>query len=163
LKSHGVAPEDVTLEITESSVVDAAGNTLAALRQLRDFGLHIAIDDFGTGYSSLSSLRHMPADIVKIDRSFVSGLGGQDSDEAIVRAVLAMAHATDRIVVAEGVETEQQATRLVELGCDQVQGFLFSPPVPAIDFDPRRHFHVPRIPQQRMSQPARDNRPQQPR
>jgi diguanylate cyclase (GGDEF)-like protein/PAS domain S-box-containing protein len=163
LQSHGVAPEDITLEITESSVVDAAGTVLPALRQLRESGLHIAIDDFGTGYSSLSSLRNMPADIVKIDRSFVSGLGGQDRDEAIVRAVLAMAHATDRIVVAEGVETKQQASRLVELGCDQVQGFLFSPPVAAIDFDPGRRFHVPRIPTQRIGQPTRDNSPQPPR
>jgi len=153
LKTHGVDPDDVTLEVTESSVMDAVGNTLSVLRELRDGGLHIAIDDFGTGYSSLSSLRHMPADIVKIDRSFVSGLGGQDSDEAIVRAVLAMAHATDRIVVAEGVETAQQAARLLELGCDHVQGFLFSPPVPAMDFDPRRRFTVPGVPQSRMSQP----------
>ncbi len=153
LKTHGVAPADVTLEVTESSVVDAVGNTLNVLRELRDSGLHIAIDDFGTGYSSLSSLRHMPADIVKIDRSFVSGLGGQDSDEAIVRAVLAMAHATDRIVVAEGVETQQQAARLTELGCDQVQGFLFSPPVPAMDFDPLRRFPMPGSPQARIGQP----------
>ncbi len=162
LKTHGVAPADVTLEVTESSVVDAVGHTLNVLRELRDSGLHIAIDDFGTGYSSLSSLRHMPADIVKIDRSFVSGLGGQDSDEAIVRAVLAMAHATDRIVVAEGVETEQQAARLLELGCDQVQGFLFSPPVPAMDFDPQHRFPLPSSLPPRVGQP-RDGQPDRPR
>jgi len=107
-------------------------------------------------------LRHMPADIVKIDRSFVSGLGGQDSDEAIVRAVLAMAHATDRIVVAEGVETEQQAARLLELGCDQVQGFLFSPPVPAMDFDPQHRFPLPSSLPPRVGQP-RDGQPDRPR
>lgn len=140
LATHQVAAEDVTLEVTETSVMDASGPTLAVLRSLRETGLHVAIDDFGTGYSSLSSLRHLPADIIKIDRSFVSGLGGPSDDDAIVRGVLAMAHDTGRIVVAEGVETVQQARHLEALGCDRVQGFLYSRPVPPIDFDPDRRF-----------------------
>lgn len=140
LQVHKVAAEHLVLEVTESTVVDASGPTLQLLTTLREAGVHIAIDDFGTGYSSLASLRDLPADVVKIDRSFVSGLGVDSGDEAIVRAVLAMAHATDRIVVAEGVETRQQAQRLAQLNCDRVQGFWFSGPVPPIDFVPTRTF-----------------------
>ncbi len=142
LQVHGVPSDLLVLEVTESTVVDAAGPTLDVLRQLRQAGVHVAIDDFGTGYSSLSSLRDLPADIVKIDRSFVSGLGSDSGDEAIVRAVLAMAHATDRVVVAEGVETPTQAQRLIELNCDRVQGYWFSRPLAPIDFDPARHFAI---------------------
>jgi diguanylate cyclase (GGDEF)-like protein len=142
LQIHGVPADLLVLEVTESTVVDATGPTLEVLRQLRDSGVHVAIDDFGTGYSSLSSLRDLPADIVKIDRSFVAGLASDSGDEAIVRAVLAMAHATDRVVVAEGVETLVQAQRLAELNCDLVQGYWFSRPLAPIDFNPTRHYEV---------------------
>jgi Amt family ammonium transporter len=110
--------------------------------------VHVAIDDFGTGYSSLSSLRDLPADIIKIDRSFVAGLTTEDDSEAIVRAVLAMAHATGRTVVAEGVETVEQAHRLRALSCDRLQGYLFSKPLMPIDFDPNRHYALPPVSQQ---------------
>ncbi len=142
LQIHQVPPHRLVLEVTESTVVDAAGPTLDVLHSLRATGVHVAIDDFGTGYSSLASLRDLPADIVKIDRSFVSGLCVDEGDEAIVRAVLAMAHATSRAVVAEGVETAEQAQRLVELNCDRVQGYYFSRPLPPIDFDPGRVFTI---------------------
>lgn len=147
LQVHGVPSDLLVLEVTESTVVDATGPTLAVLREIRQTGVHVAIDDFGTGYSSLSSLRELPADIVKIDRSFVSGICSDAGDEAIVRAVLAMAHATDRVVVAEGVETREQAQRLSELHCDLVQGYWFSRPVAPSEFDPvgsyRQHLASP--------------------
>jgi diguanylate cyclase (GGDEF)-like protein/PAS domain S-box-containing protein len=138
LQVHNVPAERLVLEVTESTVVDASGPTLAVLHQLRASGVHVAIDDFGTGYSSLASLRDLPADIVKVDRSFVSGLGVDSGDEAIVRAVLAMAHATGRVVVAEGVETSEQAGHLAGFHCDRVQGYWFSPPVPPLDFNPQK-------------------------
>ncbi|MEZ5117009.1 MAG: EAL domain-containing protein [Candidatus Nanopelagicales bacterium] len=143
LETHGVPPSALVLEVTESAVVDATGPTLAVLRRLREQGVHVAIDDFGTGYSSLSSLRSLPADVVKIDRSFISGVLRDGGDEAIVRGVIAMAHATGRTVVAEGVETEQQAARLAQLGCDLAQGYWYSRPVPAIDVDPTRVYPRP--------------------
>lgn len=142
LQAHGVPAEQLVLEVTESTVVDAVGPTLDVLGQIRALGVHVAIDDFGTGYSSLTSLRDLPADIVKIDRSFVAGLPDAEGDEAIVRAVLAMAHATHRTVIAEGVETREQAQRLLTLGCDQVQGFYFAPPMPPAEFDPRRQYTI---------------------
>lgn len=142
LQAHDVPADQLVLEVTESTVVDAVGPTLDVLSQIRDLGVHVAIDDFGTGYSSLTSLRDLPADIVKIDRSFVAGLPDVEGDEAIVRAVLAMAHATHRLVVAEGVETQKQAARLVTLGCDRVQGFHFAPPLTPAQFDPDRRYSV---------------------
>ena len=142
LQAHGVPADQLALEVTESTVVDAVGPTLDVLGKIRSLGVHVAIDDFGTGYSSLTSLRDLPADIVKIDRSFVSGLPDAEGDEAIVRAVLAMAHATHRTVIAEGVETREQAARLLTLGCDQVQGFYFAPPMPPSEFDTRRRFSI---------------------
>jgi EAL domain-containing protein (putative c-di-GMP-specific phosphodiesterase class I) len=142
LQAHGVPSDQLVLEVTESTVVDAVSPTLDMLGTLRDAGVHVAIDDFGTGYSSLTSLRDLPADVVKIDRTFVSGLLDDESDEAIVRAVLAMAHATHRTVVAEGVETAEQAARLRALGCDRVQGFHYAPPLSPVDFDPTRAYPV---------------------
>ena len=159
LQIHQVPPHRLVLEVTESTVVDAAGPTLDVLHSLRATGVHVAIDDFGTGYSSLASLRDLPADIVKIDRSFVSGLCVDEGDEAIVRAVLAMAHATSRAVVAEGVETPEQAQRLVELNCDRVQGYYFSRPLPPIDFDPEQVFTISHVPARDPLDSERSHRP----
>jgi EAL domain-containing protein (putative c-di-GMP-specific phosphodiesterase class I) len=113
--------------------VDASGEALQALRAL---GIQFAIDDFGTGYSSLTYLRRFPFDQLKIDRSFVAGLGSSATDDAIVAATIDMAHALDMVVAAEGVETERQLERLVELGCDLAQGYHVAMPRPMDSFGP---------------------------
>jgi EAL domain-containing protein (putative c-di-GMP-specific phosphodiesterase class I) len=107
--------------------------TLSRLQALKDLGVQLAIDDFGTGYSSLGYLKRFPVDIVKIDRSFVDGLGSDDGDTAIVSAVIGLAHALGMRAVAEGVEGAGQLEELVQLGCDEGQGYFFAPPQPADD------------------------------
>ncbi|WP_245811789.1 sensor domain-containing protein [Actinophytocola xinjiangensis] len=127
----GLPPSAMCLEITESALMldpTAAGRTLAAVREL---GARLAIDDFGTGYSSLAQLMTLPLDTLKIDRTFVSGLGESRDAEAIVTSIIAMAHAVDLTVVAEGVEHEHQLEILRELGCDLAQGYHLGRPVPA--------------------------------
>jgi EAL domain-containing protein (putative c-di-GMP-specific phosphodiesterase class I) len=119
------------LEITESVVMIESDLTESIIRGLAALGVRIAIDDFGVGYSALGYLRRLSADTLKIDRSFVAGLGRSREDAAIVSATIALARALDLSVTAEGIETDGQAALLRELGCDRGQGFLFSPPVPA--------------------------------
>jgi EAL domain-containing protein (putative c-di-GMP-specific phosphodiesterase class I) len=104
----------------------------AVLRGLRNLGVRLSIDDFGTGYSSLSYLRKFAVDILKIDQSFVDGLGVEEDDSAIVQATINLVHALGLTTVAEGTETPLQARILTEPGCDKAQGFLFSPPQPAL-------------------------------
>ena len=111
-------------------MADEAG-TSAVLRELEQLGVTLAIDDFGTGYSSLGTLRHFPVEKLKIDRSFVDGLGAESDDSVIVSGVVGLAHGLGLRVVAEGVETSDQLARLRDLGCDFGQGFYFSRPVPA--------------------------------
>jgi EAL domain-containing protein (putative c-di-GMP-specific phosphodiesterase class I) len=112
--------------------VDATVGTLQALKSL---GIQLAIDDFGTGYSSLSYLKRFPVDTLKIDRSFVSGLGEDAHDTAIVRSVVDLAKTLNLSVTGEGIETAAQQAHLAELGCDQGQGFLFARPAPALALD----------------------------
>jgi EAL domain-containing protein (putative c-di-GMP-specific phosphodiesterase class I) len=119
------------LEVTESVImadIEAVRNKLEILRGL---GVEISVDDFGTGYSSLSYVARLPLHALKIDRSFVVDMIRSDDSRAIVDSVISMAHALRLTVIAEGVETEEQAGELRRLGCDQMQGYLFSPPVPA--------------------------------
>jgi EAL domain-containing protein (putative c-di-GMP-specific phosphodiesterase class I) len=104
--------------------------SIANMARLRDLGVRVAIDDFGVGYSSLALLRQLPLDCLKIDASFVAGLPADANASAIIRAVMAMAHALRLEVLAEGVETEEQAGFLVGAGCDSVQGFLYARPMP---------------------------------
>jgi EAL domain-containing protein (putative c-di-GMP-specific phosphodiesterase class I) len=130
LAEHGLDPSELELEITESVVMDQSEAGIRALRDLRDLGVRLVLDDFGTGYSSLAYLKHLPLDTIKIDRSFVAGIH-ETADRSIVDAVIALAHGLGIGVVAEGIETDRQAERLRELGCDLGQGYLFSPPVPA--------------------------------
>jgi EAL domain-containing protein (putative c-di-GMP-specific phosphodiesterase class I) len=129
----GVQPENLCLEITESVLMDDADQAMNMIQKLRALGVKLHIDDFGTGYSSLGYLKRFPVDGVKIDRSFVDGLGADPGDGAIVSAVIGLAHALQLDVVAEGVETEAQLTELIRLGCDEAQGYFFAPPQPIAD------------------------------
>lgn len=127
----GIRPELLDLEITESLLMRDIEATIEALHRLKDFGVSLSIDDFGMGYSSLSYLKRFPIDVLKIDRSFVQDLHGDADDAAICAAILAMAHSLNLKVVAEGVEFEEQLDFLRRHNCDQVQGYLFSKPLPA--------------------------------
>jgi diguanylate cyclase (GGDEF)-like protein/PAS domain S-box-containing protein len=120
----------LTLEITESLLIDDPDNTAATLAALDDVGIRIALDDFGTGYSSLSNLSTLPIHQLKIDRSFVAGLGDRPESEALVSGIINLGHGLELEVVAEGVETEQQAHRLERLDCDFAQGYFFGRPAP---------------------------------
>jgi EAL domain-containing protein (putative c-di-GMP-specific phosphodiesterase class I) len=113
--------------------MDDAEAAMLVLQQLRDIGVHLYVDDFGTGYSSLGYLKRFPVSTVKIDRSFVSGLGADNDDQEIVRAVVAMAHALNLTVVAEGVETTIQRDCLRLMGCTAAQGWHYGKPLPAAD------------------------------
>jgi diguanylate cyclase (GGDEF)-like protein len=131
LEVAGLDPSCLELELTESSVMKNPGSAIETLRELRAMGIKIAIDDFGTGYSSLSYLKNFPITTLKIDRSFVNGIATDPVDAAIVKAIITLAHSLDLTVVAEGVETEDQVGLLRQLGCDQMQGYLFSTPLSA--------------------------------
>jgi diguanylate cyclase (GGDEF)-like protein len=130
LQHYGVAPDRLTLEITEDGVVEDIDRHLPTLRHLFDLGVRLAVDDFGTGYSSLSYLRKLPVHEVKVDRSFVQGMATDPGDLAIVRAVVDISRHFGLTVVAEGVESELTLELLDEIGCDIGQGFLFSRPLP---------------------------------
>jgi EAL domain-containing protein (putative c-di-GMP-specific phosphodiesterase class I) len=131
LDKTGLEPNSLFLEITESTAMEDAPATAAALKELQDLGVRAIIDDFGTGYSSLSYLERFPVDYVKIDRSFVAGLDREPSTEMLVSAVIRLANSLDLKTIAEGVETERQLERLREMGCDLAQGHLFSEPLRA--------------------------------
>jgi diguanylate cyclase (GGDEF)-like protein/PAS domain S-box-containing protein len=133
----GIDAATVCLEVTESMVMQDAELAITTLRELKSLGLHISVDDFGTGFSSLAYLKRFPLDELKIDKSFVDGLGRDPEATAIVAAVMGMAHALDLRVVAEGVETADQVARLRTLGCDEAQGFFYARPCSADDIDAR--------------------------
>ena len=131
LKRHRIDPSLLTCEITESVAMEDTRTTQAAFKALGEAGIHLSIDDFGTGYSSLSYLRQLPAEELKIDRSFVLDLATSADARAIVDAVVRLAHALGLKVVAEGVENEKQREILLQLGCDELQGFIFAKPMSA--------------------------------
>jgi EAL domain-containing protein (putative c-di-GMP-specific phosphodiesterase class I) len=131
LAQAGLAPQHLELEVTEGALMENSAATRATLQTLRDHGVRIALDDFGTGYSSLGYLTRMPIGHIKIDRCFVTGLLESSESQAIVRAVLAMAHSLGMHVTAEGVETVEQACALKAMACDYLQGYYFSRPVAA--------------------------------
>lgn len=140
LEATGLQPDGLVLEVTESSAVDDAA--LTVLGALKAIGVQLAIDDFGTGFSSLSSLSRLPFDIVKLDRSFISGPGR--NSHTLVRLVVSLAQELERDVVAEGVETEDQASRLRRVGCRLAQGFHFTPPLEPDQLTIRlAHWRVP--------------------
>jgi diguanylate cyclase (GGDEF)-like protein/PAS domain S-box-containing protein len=128
-REHGVEPRLLEFEITESSVMANAEETVRILEELQTAGISISVDDFGTGYSSLAYLKRFPIDAVKIDRSFVSDIVANPDDAAIVLAVIGMAHAMELRVIAEGVETEAQLQFLRVNACDEIQGYFFSRPL----------------------------------
>ena len=131
LRETGLPPAWLKLELTESTLMGDPETALSSMRRLKALGLSLAIDDFGTGYSSLAYLQRFPVDILKIDRSFVFDLPREDSDSReLVRAIMALARSLRVSVVAEGVETREQLDLLAALGCEAVQGFYFSPPLP---------------------------------
>jgi len=134
LRGAGVPARALELELTESHLMQDIAEKSAFLHRLGELGVGLAIDDFGTGYSSLSYLKSLPVDSIKIDSSFVRDIGADPNDEAIIRAIVAMAHSLHLMVVAEGVETAAQLEVLRELGCDEYQGFLESPALAAAEF-----------------------------
>jgi diguanylate cyclase (GGDEF)-like protein/PAS domain S-box-containing protein len=135
LNNHGIPPEAIEIEITESLLMKDAEAVIAKVRQLRRTGMKISIDDFGTRYSSLNYLRRFSVSSLKIDQSFVRDIGLGHSSNAIIHAILGIARSFGLRVLAEGVETEVQKQALLELGCDEMQGFLFSRPLPAAQLE----------------------------
>jgi diguanylate cyclase (GGDEF)-like protein len=131
---HPQAASALELEITESLIMADVKHSVASLQKIRSMGLTVAIDDFGTGFSSLSYLAKLPINTLKIDRSFVTDLATKRESNILVAMIINLAHSLQLNVVAEGVETEQQANIVSSLGCDQVQGFLYGRPVPAAEF-----------------------------
>ncbi|HVF02804.1 MAG TPA: EAL domain-containing protein, partial [Rubrobacteraceae bacterium] len=133
LAETGLAPETLVLEITESMVMEGAQYNADVLGRLKELGVRVAVDDFGTGYSNLAYLKRFPMDMVKIDKSFVDGLGEKAEDTAIVEAVISLARALGLTTVAEGIETTEQLERLRDLGCEWGQGYYFSGALPAYE------------------------------
>jgi diguanylate cyclase (GGDEF)-like protein/PAS domain S-box-containing protein len=126
--------EWIDLELTEGCVMHGAEGVIELLSEFRDLGIRLAIDDFGTGYSSLSYLKRLPIDVLKIDKSFIDGIPGDDDDQAITRAIVALGKSMNLELVAEGVETSEQQQFLISLACESAQGYLFSRPVAADEF-----------------------------
>jgi EAL domain-containing protein (putative c-di-GMP-specific phosphodiesterase class I) len=135
LEEHHIPANLLELEMTESSLMMDVKRTVNTLKNLRDLGVGVSIDDFGTGYSSLAYLRRFPLNKLKIDMAFIRGIATNTDDAAIVLAIIRMAHTLRLEVIAEGVETAAQLTWLRTQECDQVQGYLFSRPVSAVEID----------------------------
>jgi EAL domain-containing protein (putative c-di-GMP-specific phosphodiesterase class I) len=130
LNKINLAPDQLKLEITETALMEDVEDTVRLVQRMRDYGLQIVIDDFGTGYSSLSYLQRLPIDTLKVDRSFVSRIQDPpDGNRNIVEAIISLAHRLDMIVVAEGVETLEQYTILLDMNCQFGQGYLFAKPL----------------------------------
>jgi EAL domain-containing protein (putative c-di-GMP-specific phosphodiesterase class I) len=130
LAGVGLPPANLVVELTESALLDVGEATTVAIAGLKSLGIRIALDDFGTGYSSLSHLRRFPIDVLKIDRSFVDGIDGEDEGErALVRSIVRLARSLDLEIVAEGVERHAQVIGLTALGAQLAQGFYYGRPM----------------------------------
>jgi len=136
LTDTGIDPTSLCLEVTESVMMNARQEVIRVLEEVQQLGIFIAIDDFGTEHSSLSRLRDMPAEVLKIDRSFIDGLSSEPGDTAIVSSILSLAYAMGKHTIAEGVETREQAAMLLRMGCEVAQGYFFSRPVAAEQIAP---------------------------
>jgi len=134
LEQTGLDPSRLELELTESIVIQNNKNTSNNLRQLQEMGVTFSIDDFGTGYSSLAYVKNFPVNRLKIDQGFIRNLANDLNDAAIVRAIVSLGHSLNLDVIAEGVEDAEQLEILRKEGCDEVQGYFFSRPIPAKDF-----------------------------
>jgi len=145
LERHGIAPTQLVLEITENVLLGELGDAHHAITGLAQLGVRIALDDFGTGYSTLAHLRHLQTNILKIDRSFVSQLGGESRDREIIAAVTGMAHALGMTATAEGVETETQRDELTAIGCDAAQGYLLARPLAPDALAALWESHIPTV------------------
>jgi EAL domain-containing protein (putative c-di-GMP-specific phosphodiesterase class I) len=135
LDGAGLEARHLELELTESCVMSNPEESIAVLEALSEMGVLVSVDDFGTGYSSMSYLRRFPIDKLKIDKTFIAGMGTHSDDASIVQAIVSLAHGLRLKVVAEGVETSAQLAALKAMGCDQYQGYYFSSAVPAEDFE----------------------------
>jgi diguanylate cyclase (GGDEF)-like protein len=132
---HGIAPNSIQIEITESMMIQDIEQVNSIMNEFKSAGISIAIDDFGTGYSSLEYLKRLPIDKLKIDKSFIGNILNNSDDASIVQAVIAMGHSMNMQIIAEGVETKEQAEFLSNRNCDYAQGFYFSKPVSALDME----------------------------
>ena len=135
LVDHQIDPHWLEIELTESSLMENTSHTIASLKTLQQMGIKVSIDDFGTGYSSLAYLRRFPIDKLKIDIAFIREVTSNPQDAAIAKTIIELAHSLDLQVIAEGVETVEQLAFLTANGCDQVQGYLFSRPLPISELD----------------------------
>src|SRR5262249_37537752 len=135
IEQTGITAGSLDLEITESNAMQNADVSISTLQDLKGLGIRLSMDDFGTGYSSLNYLKRLPIDRIKIDQSFVRDVPNDAHDAAIAAAVIAMAHRLELTVVAEGVETEDQLAFLKQNQCDEMQGYLYSAPAPAEEFE----------------------------
>ena len=138
LETVGLSPERLGLEVTESAIVAngvASEHARAELQRLHEWGVRLAVDDFGTGFSSLGQLKHFPVDVIKVDRTFVQGVGVDPKDAAITATVVRLAHALGLLAIAEGIESAEQLLSMRRLGCDLAQGFVFARPAPAAEIE----------------------------
>jgi diguanylate cyclase len=135
LNDANLEPRYLEVELTESAVMSDPEQSIVVLEQLSAMGVLVSVDDFGTGYSSMSYLRRFPIDKLKIDRVFINEIVSRPEDASIVRAIVSLAHSLNLKAVAEGVETAAQLDFLNAVGCDEYQGYHFSHPLPAVDFE----------------------------
>lgn len=135
LDKSGLPPGSITVEITEGTLLKESSLVKSRLAVFKEKGVQVALDDFGTGFSALSYLHQYEVDYVKIDRSFISGMISSEKNQALVEAIIAMAHKLGIRTVAEGVETQAQHEMLIKLGCDFAQGYLYSKAVPKHEFE----------------------------
>ena len=129
LETSGISPSNLEIEITESIMIDSVDKAVQVIKDIEALGVKIAIDDFGTGYSSLSYLNKFPADLLKIDKSFIDKMNSSDSSKQYVASIIAIGHIMGFKVISEGVEEDKQIDTLREIGCDYVQGFIWGRPL----------------------------------
>lgn len=133
LENSSISPDQLEIEITESILIDSADKALQCINELRDMGVKLAIDDFGTGYSSLSYLNKIPANLLKIDKSFIDKINANESSKQYVAAIISIGHIMGLDVISEGVEDDEQIEALRSIGCDYVQGYVWGRPMMAED------------------------------